>query len=65
MVTHFYVGDRVSVRYGKHQGLVGTVLAAQPPDAYKVKVDHGPVLFFSGKGLALPENAPAPGARLR
>ncbi len=64
-MTRFSVGDRVRVRYGNHEGHAGTVLAAQPPDVYKVKVDEGPVLFFSGKGLATRDDSPSPSERRR
>jgi ribosomal protein L24 len=50
-MTRFAVGDKVVVRYGTHEGKKGTVIKAEEPDVYKVKVENGFVLFFSCKGL--------------
>jgi hypothetical protein len=51
-VTHFAVGDQVIIRFGRHQGQKATILKSQPAHAYKVRVEDGPVLFYSAKGLA-------------
>jgi hypothetical protein len=51
LMTHFSVGDRVSIRFGKQQGQSGTIIKSQAADAYIVKIEDGSVLFFSGKGL--------------
>ncbi len=48
----FAVGDRVIIRFGHQQGLKGKVIGSQPAAVYKVRMDNGPVLYFSGKGLA-------------
>ena len=50
-MTHFAVGDQVTIRYGLQQGLKATVLKSRPLDAYLVKVEDGTVRFYSGKGL--------------
>lgn len=50
-MKRFTVGEHVIIRYGKHQGKKATVLANHQVDAYKVKVEDGFILFFSGKGL--------------
>ena len=50
-MDHFSVAEQVVVRYGKHHGQKATIMKSQPGDAYKVKVEDGTVLFFSGKGL--------------
>lgn len=50
-MVRFCVGEQVVIRYGRHQGQMATILKSQPGDAYKVKVEDGTVLFFSGKGL--------------
>jgi hypothetical protein len=50
-MTCFSVGERVIIRYGRHQGKKATVLRCPPGDAYRVKVEDGIVLFFSSKGL--------------
>lgn len=54
-MTHFSVGDHVTIRYGKHQGKKATIMTSQPADSYKVKVEDGFVLFFSSKGLVREE----------
>jgi hypothetical protein len=50
-MTHFAVGEQVLIRYGKHQGQKATIIGSQPASVYKVKVEDGSILFFSGKGL--------------
>jgi ribosomal protein L24 len=50
-MTHFSVGEQVIIRYGKHQGQKAKIMKCPPGDAYKVKVEDGTVLFYSGKGL--------------
>lgn len=50
-MTRFSVGERVIVLYGRQQGQKATIMASQPAEVYKVKVEDGAVLFFSGKGL--------------
>jgi hypothetical protein len=51
-MTRFAVGEQVVVRYGKHQGKKATIIKTQLEDIYRVKVEDGFVLFYSGKGLA-------------
>jgi hypothetical protein len=50
-MTRFSVGDQVIIRYGRHQGQKAVILKSQLSDGYKVKVEDGSILFFSGKGL--------------
>lgn len=50
-MVRFSEGEQVVVRYGRHQGQKGTIMTCQAGDAYKVKVEDGTVLFYSGKGL--------------
>jgi hypothetical protein len=50
-MTRFSVGEQVIIRYGRQQRQKATIIESQPADVYKVKVEDGPVLFFSGKGL--------------
>jgi hypothetical protein len=50
-MTRFSVGDRVIIRYGKHQGLKANVIKTPGADVYKVKAEDGFILYFSGKGL--------------
>ena len=50
-MTLFSVGDQVIIRFGRHQGQKATILAKQPAQVYKVKLENGFVLFFSGTGL--------------
>jgi hypothetical protein len=50
-MTHFSVGEHVTIRYGKQRGQKATIIKNDPPDAYRVKLQDGWVLFFSGKGL--------------
>jgi hypothetical protein len=56
LMTHFSVGERVIVRYGRQQGQQGTILKIQPENVYAVKVKDGPILCFTEKGLE-PEKA--------
>jgi hypothetical protein len=46
------VGDQVIIRFGRQQGLKGTIIKNQSVDVYRVKIEDGTTLFFSGKGLA-------------
>jgi hypothetical protein len=50
-MTLFAVGEQVIVRYGNHQGEKATIINNRLPDIYRVKVESGSVLFYSGKGL--------------
>jgi ribosomal protein L24 len=47
----FAVGEQVIVRYGRHQGQKAKIIESQTADTYRVKVEGGFVLFYSGKGL--------------
>jgi hypothetical protein len=46
------VGDRVIIRYGKHQGQKADIIKTPAADVYKVKAEDGFILYYSGKGLA-------------
>jgi hypothetical protein len=50
-MTHFSVGDRVLIRYGKHQGRKARIIKSPGADVYKVKAEDGFILYFTGKGL--------------
>ena len=50
-MTRFSIGEQVIVRYGRHEGQKAIIIQSQPPDVYKVRVEDGFILFFSGKGL--------------
>ncbi|HKI33497.1 MAG TPA: hypothetical protein VKA46_16705 [Gemmataceae bacterium] len=50
-MTRFSVGDRVIIRYGKHQGQKATILQRPETHVYKVKAEDGFILYYSGKGL--------------
>jgi hypothetical protein len=50
-MTHFSVGEQVIIRWGNHQGQKATIIKSQLGNAYRVKVEDGPILFFSSKGL--------------
>lgn len=50
-MDRFAVGNQVVIRYGKQQGQKGTILRNQEADVYRVKIEDGSILFFSGKGL--------------
>jgi hypothetical protein len=50
-MPRFSDGEQVIIRYGKHQGQKATIITSKPGDTYRVKVEDGTVLFFSGKGL--------------
>ena len=50
-MTHFSVGDQVVIRFGKQQGQKATIIKTPQADVYKVKVEDGYILYFSGKGL--------------
>jgi hypothetical protein len=56
-MTHFCVGDRVIIRYGRHQGQKAKIIKSTQTDVFQVKVEDGFVLFFSGKGLIKQEEA--------
>lgn len=51
LMTRFSVGDRVIIRYGKHQGQKATILQRPETHVYKVKAEDGFILYYSGKGL--------------
>jgi hypothetical protein len=51
-VTRFSVGDQVVIRFGRHQGQMAKIIESQPAHVYKMRLEGGPVLFYSGKGLA-------------
>jgi hypothetical protein len=50
-MTHFTVGEHVTIRWGKHEGQKGTIIKSLLADSYKVKKEDGSVAYFSGKGL--------------
>lgn len=52
-MTHFSVGDRVIIRWGYQQGHEAKIIKNPQADVFKVKIDDGSVLFFSGKGLEM------------
>jgi hypothetical protein len=62
-MTRFSVGEQVFVRFGREQGQRATIIQSQPADVYKVKVENGAVLFFSGKGLAKDKVQPVVGRK--
>ena len=51
-MTHFSIGDRVIIRYGKHQGQKANIIKCPETHVYKVKAEDGFILYYSGKGLA-------------
>ena len=51
-MTHFIVGEQVSIRYGRQRGQKAKIIKSSSPDAYLVKVEDGSIRFYSGKGLA-------------
>ncbi len=50
-MTHFSVGDRVIIRYGKLQGRKAIVLKRQEAEVYVVRAEDGSVGYYTGKGL--------------
>ena len=50
-MTRFSVGDRVVLLFGDRRGQKGRILKAQSANAYQVKIEDGPIYFFSEKGL--------------
>ena len=54
-MTRFSVGEQVFVRFGREQGQRAIIIQSKPADVYKVKVENGAVLFFSGKGPLKPK----------
>ena len=50
-MAQFSLGDKVVIRYGKRQGEKARIIKSIPGDDYKVKTEHGFVLFYTGKGL--------------
>ena len=50
-MLRFAVGDRVIIRYGKHQGQKANIIKIPEADVYKVRAEDGFILYFSGKGL--------------
>ena len=57
-MPRFSVGEQVVVRFGRQQGQKATILKNQRADVYRVKIEDGSVLFFSGKGLEKQERPP-------
>jgi hypothetical protein len=51
LMTRFFIGEQVIIRYGRHEGQKATIMKSQASDAYKVKAEDGTVLFYSNKGL--------------
>jgi hypothetical protein len=51
MTPRFAVGEQVIIRYGRHEGQRARIIENQTADTYRVKVEGGFVLFYSGKGL--------------
>ncbi len=56
-MTRFSEGEQVIIRYGTHQGRKATIIKSQQADAYKVRVEDGSILFFSGKGMEKQQEA--------
>jgi hypothetical protein len=50
-MRHFAVGDRVVIRYGKHQGQKANIIKNPEAQVYKVRAEDGFILYYSGKGL--------------
>ncbi len=50
-MTSFSVGEQVVILYGRHERQKGVILKTLVPDAYKVRVEDGTILFFSSRGL--------------
>ena len=50
-MTHFAVGDRVLIRYGKRQGRKADIIKSRTAGVYQVKTEDGFILYFSCKGL--------------
>jgi hypothetical protein len=50
-MTRFVVGDRVIIRYGKHQGQKASIVKSHEAHVYLVKAEDGFLLYYSGKGL--------------
>jgi hypothetical protein len=50
-MRRFAVGDRVVIRYGKHQGRKANILKSPEAHVYKVRAEDGFILYYSGKGL--------------
>jgi len=57
-MSQFSIGEHVIIRYGRQQGQKATVISSQLANVFKVKVEDGSVLFFSGKGLEKEERPP-------
>lgn len=53
VMTCFSVGDRVVIRWGSQKGQKAKIIGSQPGDAYKVRIEDGSVLYFTGKGLEM------------
>jgi len=51
LMIRLSVGDQVTIRFGKQQGLKGKIIKSPQADVYKVKVDDGSIRYYSGKGL--------------
>lgn len=52
-MERFSVGDQVVIRYGTQQRQKGIIVKHQMADVYRVKLEDGSILFFSGKGLEM------------
>jgi len=52
-MIRFCVGEQVLIRYGRHQGQKAKIIESQAAHVYKVKIEDGPILFYSGKGLEM------------
>ena len=59
-MDRFSVGDQVVIRYGTQQRQKGTIVKHQMADVYRVKLEDGAVLFFSGKGLEMKQTTNPP-----
>ena len=57
-MSHFSIGDHVTIRYGRQQGQKAAIIDSQPAAVYKVKVEDGAVLFYSATGLEKAEIPP-------
>ena len=57
-MTRFFIGEQVIIRYGRRQGKKAIIMQTQAADAFMVKVEDGPVLFYSSKGLEKTKEEP-------
>jgi hypothetical protein len=51
LMIRFSVGDRVIIRYGKHQGQKANIIKTPEAHVYKVRAEDGFILYYHGKGL--------------